>query len=369
MWRSLSFLLSVLGLATFAMAGDHAADARPVVRIGIVAPLTGEMSLIGEDVTAWVAQAKRELQARPTCYRYEFFIEDDQLQAQQTVNAIRRLVGWNKVNVLLTYGSAPGVAAAPYANSIKIPHMAIAFDPRATVGDYNVSFLTLIPSHMSVFLEMLKKKGYHNLAIFAIRNASWQMVIDELHKTEKSGNISIVHEKIYVPGERDFRLGFQMMPQDKVDAMVFLSWSPEINILAHQAREQGIKKPIISIGGPLVLSGERQLFDGQLDVFFGDFDKANQLAVGLTGHEVYSSAGPLMHDEILLLADIYENLSGKIFTPLPTSEQVMTAIKSTKERTGILGTSVYHEDKYFYLPVYVHRVEKGGFRTVKIEDL
>jgi hypothetical protein len=327
------------------------------------------MSSIGEDVVAWVGQAKKEVSQMPTHYRYEFFIEDDSLQPRETAMAVRRLVGWNKVNVLLTYGSAPGAAAATYASSVHIPHIAVAYDTRATAGDYSVSFLTPVSAQMPKFLEMLEKKGYRRLAVFAVRNATWQPVVDELHLLDKEGKIKITYEKIYAPGERDFRLGLQFMPLDQVDAMLLLSWSPEVNIMARQAREQKVSKPIIGFGGSLVLSDDRPWFDGDLDVFFGDFTEANKLNFKLTGHSVVGSAGPLTYDRILMMVDIYERLSKEISTPLPTNDQVMTAIKSTKEFRGLLGVSVYHKDKFFHLPTNIYRIEKGDFRMIKLEDL
>jgi hypothetical protein len=366
---------SLIGLATLALIvgaltlnAAETKDPRPVVRIGIAAPVTGAVSHIGEDIVAWEKLAEKDLAGRSTKLRYEIIVEDDMFQTMQSIQAAKRLVYLNKANVLMTYGGPAGVAVSTFANTSKTPHIAVAYDPRATNGDYNVSFLTPPSGHIPAFVNLLKKKNYSRLAIFAVRTSSTQPILDELHKLDKSSVIKITYEKIYVPGERDFRLGLQFMPVEKIDAVVFLAWSPEVNILMQQYHEEGQNKPIMSLCGALMSSSERNTFAGDIDIYFGDLTEANKTNIQLTGHPISNQSGALAYSEIMMLVDTYENLYAKE-GKIPAGNELMKAIKEVRDFKTILGPVSCHPDKFFYFPVNYYRIEKDGFKVIKLEDL
>jgi len=365
----LVFILACLGLTftpSAAAAADSTAegDTRPVVRIGFIAPVTGPLAYIGEDVLRWSNLAIQDIFSSSDVYRYEIVFEDDQTQPRQSVLAARRLASQG-ANILLTYGSAPGVAVAPIANSQKIPHLAIAYNKAAVVGDYNLTMVNPIEDCVPDFLKFLDKKGYHKIALMGVRNATWQSVFDTLDRLNEDGQIDLAYKRIYQPGERDFRLGLQQIPED-IDVLLIVSWPPELNIIARQFREQGVDIPITSIAGSFIFSKDRELFEGCIDSYFFDLIKADELNRKMTGQPVYSGGGPMAYDEIFFIHQIFESFPEM----MPSSEQVMDRIRKLGQLDGpMLGTGILGDDKAFHYRSNYYRIQDGNITIVPFEEL
>lgn len=368
--------LWVILSAPLLFAAEVAKDVRPVVRIGLIAPLTGNAAHIGENVLAWQRHAVAEFSKKPTKYRYEFFVEDDALTPRNTVMAIRKLQGINRINILLTYASAPAVAAAPIAEQAHLPHLAIAFDPRATTGmKYTLAYASTAADHIPAFLKLLEKKGYKKIALVAVLNPTWKPAIDELHTAAKSGAFSIPYEKIYMPGERDFRMGMQQIPAD-VDAVVLLAWDPEASIIGLQFHQAGQRKPFLGFCGGIIIGTDRgslnkgssNIFEGAIDTYYCDIVEADKINMELTGRHMPNGGGPTVYDEIMMVVDRCESL----YTPKgpPSGESIMKSFWENREHSGILGKARLGDDKFFHMStINYYRIENNTFRKITFDEL
>lgn len=359
--------LTLLFLAAVSCA-SFAADDRPVVRIGMSAPLNGEMAHFGESIAAWKKYTMQKIEGRHTQLRYEVFVEDDQMQSKQAVLAAKRLVELNKVNVLLSYSSPSGAAIAPYANQKKIPHIGVAYNAGAVAGDYNVSMVPPVEDYLVAFQKLLEKKKIKNLAVFYVRNATWQPVYDRLHTLARQGKFNITYNQVYNPSERDFRLGIQQMPLDQVDAVVVLAWSPEVNILASRLHEQGIAKQLLSVGGCFVMSERSAAFDGAIDVFWGGMTDVDKLNRQLTGHAVYTPYGGSVNDGITITVGIYEHywaLNKKLIPPA----EFMREVKKLTGYPSVFGFITCLPSKYFSFESHFYRIQDGSFQELKLNEL
>lgn len=350
-------------------AADVTADNRPVVKIGICSALSGEMSYIGKSTVGWQKYALEKIAEKNPQLEYKVYLEDDQMQAKQAILAAKRLVELEGVNVLISYGSPSGSVISTYADQKKIPHLGLGYNPAIVKGNYSVSFMCDVQTYVPAFLKLIAKKGYKNFAVFYVRNASWQPVYEELHRLEKEGNFKITYDQVYTPGERDFRIGIQMLPKEKVDAVLLLAWSPEVKILASRFREQKLDKPIIAFGGACVMSGDYSGdFDGAIDIMSGDLTFANEMNRKLTGEPIYSPAGALAYDQIMITADIYEKYY-KTHKKLIPAEDFIAEVKKLKDYKSLLGPISCLPSKFFSFQPNYYKMESGGFKVVDIDQL
>lgn len=368
--RTLTLFFAWLMAGPLLFAADApSTDTRPEVRIGVSTALTGEMAHFGQSATAWGNYALAQLQKNGTQLRYRVFYEDDQMQAKQAILAAKRLVELNKVNVLLSYSSPTGSVIAPYAHQKHIPHFAVAYNPAAASGDYSVVMMSSVDQYVEPFLKLLEKKNYKRLAVFYVRNATWQPVYDTLKKEASLNKFSIVYEQIYTPGERDFRLGVQQIPVDQVDAILLLSWAPEVNILAQRLAEQKVSKPLVGMGGAYLMGGgASEFFEGALDIYAGDLTQTDRLNRQLTGHPIYSPAGSLVYDQILLTADIYERAWAKN-KKLISPEDFVAEVKKLKDFPTILGPATCLPSNFFSFQPHYYRIQNGTFKVLELNDL
>jgi len=354
-------------LFPLALLATEAPDVRPVVRIGIAVPVTGNMAHVGESIVAWEKKAAAEISQTPTALHYEFVVEDDMSLPRQTALTVRRLVQLNKVRAFLTYTSGAGVAAAPYAENTRTPHIAIAYDSRAVAGEYSLSYIAPISDHMPPFLKLIAKRQYKKLALFMVLNSTWKPALDALHTAAADGAFEIAYEKIYEPGTRDFRLGFQMIPDD-VEAVIFLSGSPEISIMGTQYCQVGPRKPLLSVGGVFALAPDKSLFEGAIDVHSQGLFRADKMNRQLTGQPIYSTAGPSIHDEMLLFVKAYEELY-RTTGRTASSEEVMRYLHGHPDWSGAIGDAHLGDDKYYHMPIAYAKIENGQLTEIPFDQL
>lgn len=365
MRKILILLLALAACAAF--AADNVVDSRPVVRIGITAPLTGEFAQFGQTIVGWKKAVMQQIESTRTHLRYEIFVEDDQMQSRQAVLAARRLIELNNVNVLFSYSSPSGSAIAPIANERKVPHICVAYNPAAVVGNYNVSMVPPVETFLPPFFELLQKKNYHRIALFYVRNATWQPIFDKLIADTPAHGARITYQQVYNPGERDFRMGVQQIPAD-TDAVVILAWAPEVNIIVNRLAEQGVAKPLLSLGGSLVFSDRSKSMNGAIDIFLEnmpDIDNINQAYTGLPTHTNY---GANFSDQMTLTASIHERYWEDHQKIIPADE-FMKQLKAVKNFPSVFGPASCLPSGYFSFTPCYYLIKNGKLAKLELNQL
>ena len=96
-------LVLALGLAA---CGDKAEspkeNEKPVVKIGVILPLSGNSADVGNMAKKTIMMAQEEIPSTSK-YEYKFIIEDDQFKSAITANIVNKFVFQDKVNAILTY--------------------------------------------------------------------------------------------------------------------------------------------------------------------------------------------------------------------------------------------------------------------------
>ena len=106
-----------------------------VIKIGVIAPLSGNLAFLGEGYKNAFLLAKEGL--KNTRYNYELIFEDDQMEPAKTATALQKLISIDQVNAVVSFTSGPANVISPIAEQNKIIHFGIATDPNAAIGEYN----------------------------------------------------------------------------------------------------------------------------------------------------------------------------------------------------------------------------------------
>ena len=102
------------------------------IKIGVVVPMTGNLAFLGEGIRDAMLLAKQDLGS--TQYAYELIFEDDQLDPKMTASAVNKLIGVNKVDAIVSFGSGPGNVVGNIGEQNKVVHFGIASDPNVAKG-------------------------------------------------------------------------------------------------------------------------------------------------------------------------------------------------------------------------------------------
>lgn len=255
MRRSVIFaILAVMLLATPVFAGN-------TIKIGEIATVTGDFAAYGVAEVEAVKMAVKEINAKGGILgkKVEVVMYDCRTRNEDMVNAARRLVQQDKVTAVIgPSGSGLCIAASPVFNSGKVPHLGtlptnpnVTKDEKGKVKPYNFRICFLDPYQGKM------------LAVFAAKDMKWKKAAllydvssDYSHglrefftKSFKDYGGKIVADEGHRGEDVDFRAQLTKIMQSNPDVLVLPTMGKCLPLAVKQAREMGMKQPIIGGDG------------------------------------------------------------------------------------------------------------------------
>ncbi|TAK57349.1 ABC transporter substrate-binding protein [Patescibacteria group bacterium] len=328
-----------------------------VITIGVVAPLSGNLAFLGEGMKNAVVLAEEQLN-KSGKHTYRVIVEDDGFDVKRTASALSKLVSIDKVNAVVTIASAAGNVAKPIAEQNKIVHFAIASDPHIAEGMYNFIHWTPPVEEVKVFVPELQKRGFKRLAVFGAKIQGIQAVVDELSKQLGGTDIEIVYNETHNFGVKDYRTMIAKAKATNPDIYVLEEFSPELEILAKQLREAGIREPITSIES-FEQTEQFSLFEGSWYV-----NAADATGEFIDAYTKRFGKGPTLgtpnaYDIVNLIVSAGESIDGQV-----TNEKLAEALLRVKDQKGALGNLTINPDGLVLSKAVVRMIKDGKPVTI-----
>lgn len=244
---------------------DIKTDSKPVIKIGVILPLTGNNSVIGSQMKDGINFVRTNLAPDVD---YEVIFEDDQLNPTKTINAANKLINLDKVDAILTGSSVQAQVVAPLAEKHNVLQIAISSDTRFTKYKNNYALAPSTPQEVNVLLSEIAKRGYKKAALISSDEVYSNLTIKEIEKKINDYGLEIVYNKKFSAPVRDFKMMIADSQNKKPDIYILQTWMPEIDILAKQLREQNKNIPMTALYA-FFLSRNPQLYEGQFAVNIG----------------------------------------------------------------------------------------------------
>ncbi|MCC7305134.1 MAG: ABC transporter substrate-binding protein [Alphaproteobacteria bacterium] len=346
----------LLALACAVIAFPSFAVAKPVVKIGVSAPLTGDNAHLGESMRDAMTLAKENLSA-DTKFDYEIIFEDDALEAKKAALAANKLVSVDKVDALVSFSSGTGGVVSPIAEQNKKIHFGIASAQSVADGDYNFLHNTPPVEECRVMAAELQKRGYKKLAMILLNHPFPLEERDRLKEKLAGSGVDVVAEEIVNPGEKDFRTIISKVKETKPDIYLVIFFSPELEILVKQIKEAGITEPITSIEG-FGLSNEISLYEGMwfVDGAAGEAEFYEKYKARFKKDaQVFS---PNAYDIFNLIVYGYEHAAAPAGVK-PSQPNVIKALHEVKDYNGMLGNLSMDEKGVVFSPASVKIIKDG----------
>jgi branched-chain amino acid transport system substrate-binding protein len=234
------------------------AGAQDVIKIGLLAPLTGSAAADGLSVQNSVKLAVEKVNAEGGVLgkKVELVTYDDRADGKEAVALARKLIEQDKV-VAVVGGSysTPSRAMAPIFQEEKIPAVyAYAVHPDVTkAGNFNFrnGFLGMVEGKAAAYtaVKLLKAK---RVALLISDNdfgrtlaEGFKMYIAKYAK----GAATITSVQAYPMQEKDFKAYLSKIKDENVDAIFSSGYYFQTGPVVKQAREMGIKAYIIGEEG------------------------------------------------------------------------------------------------------------------------
>lgn len=301
---------------------------------------------------------------------------DDQGKAEEAAAVVTRLITQNQVLAVLgEVASSRTLAAAPIAQQNKVPLITpSSTNPKVTeVGDYVFRVCFIDPFQGTVMArfaaENLKAK---KVAILRDVKSDYSVgLADYFAKKFKELGGEIVLDQSYQAGEMDFKAQLTQIRSLSPDAIFIPGYYTEVGLIARQARQLGIKAPLL--GGDGWDSAKLSEIGGE--AINGSY---------FSNHYTTESTDPVVLDFIKRYKEVYKEVpdglaamgydaANVLIAALETApelkaDMIRDAIAQTKDFKGVTGKITLDENRNATKSAVVVKVDGNVNRFVTTID-
>ena len=378
-WRLLALLL-VAAMFLAACGSDDAEEGGATgtgeggggegktVKIGVIAPLSGDLNALGlgikNSVDLAIKQANEE--GRLEGWTLELAAEDDTAKADVGSTAATKLAGDAEVVAVVgTLNSSVAQAVQPILSKANIAMVSPAnTNPTLTQGDnpaakkrpygnyFRVATTDAIqgPFAANYAYNDLKAK---TVAIVHDKKTYGQGLSDAFKEQFTKNGGRVVATETINPGDKDFAAVVSKLRRANPDLVYYGGEYPEASLLSSQAKQQGLKAPLM--GGDGIYDGKyfevaKEAANGDLATSVGapveQLDSAKDFieAYEAAGYkEAYSAYGGYSYDAANVIIEALETvLEGKDAIDATVRTELIEAIQGVKI-TGVTGDVSFDE--------------------------
>ncbi len=359
-----------------------------VVKIGINAPMTGDIPKVGEGSKfagqMWLEDIKKAggLKVGDKTYDVELVIEDNESKAESAVKANTKMITEDEVLAIVgPQSSKQAVPAGDVANNYKTPMISPWSTNPDTTSDRPFVFrgCFLDPFQGPVLANFITEEfGFKKAAVLYDVASDYPKGLAEFFKQaweDLHGKGSVVAFESFTTKDTDFSSQLTKINQSGAEVLFTPQYYNEVALIVQQAHELGWKKPIV--GSDSWGSAETVKLCGE--ACYGLFFSTHYAAAGATGatktfidryKEKYGyvpdDVGALTWDALRIVQTAIEscgNLTGNIEKD---RQCVRDALAKIKAFDGITGKMTFTEDgDPIKCAVIVRISDKGEFEFYK----
>jgi branched-chain amino acid transport system substrate-binding protein len=358
------------------------------IKIGINAPITGDIPKVGEGskfaAQMWLEDinAAGGLDVGGKKYKVEIVIEDNESKAESAVKAMTKLITEDEVIAVVgPQSSKQAVPAGEVANNYKTPMISPWSTNPNTTKDRPFVFrgCFLDPFQGPVLANFIKEEfGFTKAAVLYDVASDYPKGLAEFFKMaweKNNGPGSVVAYESFTTKDTDFSSQLTQIIRSGAEVLFTPQYYNEVALIVQQAKELGWKGPIV--GSDSWGSAETVTLCGE--ACYGLFFSTHYAAAGATGAtkefiDRYNSkhgyipddVGALTWDSLRLVQQSIENC-GTITGDIAKDRQcVRDALAKIKEFDGITGQMTFTEEGDPLKAAVIVRIsDKGEYEFYK----
>jgi branched-chain amino acid transport system substrate-binding protein len=348
------------------------------IRVGIYVDLSGQNAGAGQSIKNGAELAKDEInQAGGINGRQiELIVEDDRGVADESANAVGKLISQKHVHALIGGDDTPNaLAAAQKAQGAKVPLIAPAStDPKLTqTGDY-IFRACVLDSFQS---ETMAKYALNNVqaktavVLFDTGSDYSRGLAQSFEENFKKLGGQVLQKQSYAQSDKDFKEQLTAIRDANPDAVYIPGRGDQIGLIAKQAKQLDIKAILLGDDGwndPQVFQTGGAALDGAY--ITGHYSAADPSLPIRKFNSAYSQRygkqpdanAALAYDALKILADAFQRAG--------TSEgpKLRDAIAQTVNFQGQTGSISFNAERNVVKPAVIFKLQDGKAFPVYREE-
>ena len=310
-------------------------DEKPLIKIGIILPLTGANSNMGKQMREGYEFVK-EYQHPALNYKLIYF--DDQQSAAKAAVGVKKLIDVDKVDALLTGTSQTAGIVADAVQQAKVIHLGISSDTNFTQKEYNYTMAPDATDESAVLLKYMQGQGYHKIALITANEMYADLVEENIAKLAEKYGMQITFNEKFTPGTgNDYRILLHKAVQTNPDIFLLEAFPPDIDILTKQLLEIAPEAKITSQYA-FFISSYPELYKGRFCLNVGSKDEVFKKAFFQKYNRGLEQMSAAAYAQLSLMLDILQRKDSNLDTIV-------------KENNSILGQLVLDNRAVRYQPI------------------
>lgn len=256
----LGFILVVVVILGIWLAQNRSISEKEVIKIGVVAPVTGAYAAYGSTLAKGAEMALADLSKTNTKYTYQLVVEDDESTPAKSASAASKLINVDKVKAIMTTTSGSGNGVKNLAEKAGVIHVCDCTD--VTIGNvpFNYTNLMLPGDESKAWLVEAQKRGNKTIAILSQIHPGTTAIMNALLPQVEGLGMKVVYNESFNGDNRDFKTIVAKAKQSKADLYLVEAYPPSLDIVVKELMDSGIKN--ISTLALFTTSPNPNLFNG-----------------------------------------------------------------------------------------------------------
>lgn len=357
-------LCMVLALIACKDEKKETAQAKPVIKIGISLPLTGDIAFMGNIAKEAVLMNFEKWKNQNTKYQYQLIIEDDGFEPRKIATAGNKLINYDHVNAVISFLDQPAYYYFNQANEKHFIHMTCSWGDDLSDGIYNFNNITSHAEAAKKLVGYMKKNGVKRIGYVSQNNRGPMHLKDNMMRELANAGIEVVYEETFNIGNKDYRMFLASVKNKPVDVIMAVFLVPDLYAFTKQKNEMGITTPLTTVDY-FEDADNREIFNDYFYVMASMGENNFRQAIkSRTGSEVKACVANT-YDNLDLLIWAYENAesqTGKI----PTAESVSNMLHKVKDRDGSVGKIDVMKNGHIESAAHLRKIVDG--QPVEIKE-
>ncbi len=255
--KCILFLMAAAVIFTLQGASIVCAQGGKPIKVGIPYPYTGPQASQGLQMKAAATLLFEQKGMKVGARKIELIYEDDETKADIALTKAKKLVEFDKVDVISGFlSAATGYAVRDYLHEKKIPTLIAAAGAKHSRDGYSPWIFRVTPSTFQYTYEPskwwvqkgYKGKTYKKVAFVGADYASPREVIVAFKKGFEEVGGKVVQDLWPPMGCPDYGPYLSAIKVDEVDAMVVAMWAGDSTRIVKQWVEYGLNRRLPIIG-------------------------------------------------------------------------------------------------------------------------
>lgn len=361
------WLLSLCVALSLTACGDKKVDEtnttenKPVVTIGVMLPLSGEISEFGQNSRYAVELAAEDHKNSPI--KFDIIIEDDTFTPSKAAMIANKFISVDKVDAIVSTFSPIGSAVSPIADKAKVFHISLSNAVNIAEGDLNFIDWQQLDIAAEKLVDYLVSKNCKKVVSFNQERVGNEEMRVKTNRFLDKHNIEY-KEFYFNPDNRDFALMIQKALPFEADYWILNSYSPGQDILRKEMLEHKINIPVVNIQC-MGMSKNLELYENQAFVDAPDGDEKFRARMAEKTSSKALNIPAYAYDIINLIMKANEDFYAKNGR-VPNDFELADTLKKTKFYQGTVGPLEVQDNGIIKSPSVIKKIINGN--SIIIEE-